>query len=359
MKKVVFFSKNMNMGGMEKSLVKLLNELVKHYEITLILEEKEGPLLDFLNKSIIIKEYKLSSSKNIVLKKFYNLTKRIFWYVRNFHKYDFSCNYATYSIIGSRLAQKASKNNSYYIHSNYYQMYKGKDEEIKQFFSPHNIEKYKTIFFVSNESKELLSEIYPQLENKFQVLNNLIDYENIYKLAKRNKNINLSKGTNILFLGRFDNESKNIELLLNSFYQVIKKDQSFHLYLIGSGPFYANIEEFINNKKLNKNIIIIKETLNPYPYLEQCDSLILTSNYEGFPVVFLEALVLNKQIISTIICSDESLNMEDYVVKVEKNIDDIVNNILNIKNKLQNNKNLDFSKLNEKKIQPLKEVIER
>ena len=69
MKKIIFFSKHMNIGGMEKSLVILLNSLTKYYDITLVLEQKKGLLLNDLNSLIKVKEYKLSTSKNIVFRK--------------------------------------------------------------------------------------------------------------------------------------------------------------------------------------------------------------------------------------------------------------------------------------------------
>ena len=48
------------------------------------------------------------------------------------------------------------------------------------------------------------------------------------------------------------------------------------------------------------------------------DYIILTSDYEGFPVTYLEALTLNKQIITTINTSDESINMKDYANIISK-----------------------------------------
>ena len=44
MKKIIFFAKDLNVGGIETSLVNLLNELSKFYNTTLVREKKEGPL---------------------------------------------------------------------------------------------------------------------------------------------------------------------------------------------------------------------------------------------------------------------------------------------------------------------------
>ena len=48
---------------------------------------------------------------------------------------------------------------------------------------------------------------------------------------------------------------------------------------------------------------------NPYPYFKECDSVILTSNFEGYPVVYIESLVFNKPIITTDV-SDSKKDIE-------------------------------------------------
>ena len=54
MKKIVLFSKNLNIGGMENALVNLINELVRFYDITLILEEKTGILMDNIDMIFLV-----------------------------------------------------------------------------------------------------------------------------------------------------------------------------------------------------------------------------------------------------------------------------------------------------------------
>ena len=50
---------------------------------------------------------------------------------------------------------------------------------------------------------------------------------------------------------------------------------------------------------LEDKIIFLGKKQNPYPYFKIADSLILTSEYEGFPVVYLEAMLLELPIITT------------------------------------------------------------
>ena len=62
MKKILFTAYDLNVGGIEKALVTLLNKL-NDYDITLVLEHKEGIFLNLIPKNIKVIEYKVSTSK--------------------------------------------------------------------------------------------------------------------------------------------------------------------------------------------------------------------------------------------------------------------------------------------------------
>ncbi len=358
MKKLLFISKNLEMGGMEKALVTLVNTLVKDYDITLILEDKKGILLNDLDSRINIEIYKLANSKNVFIRKFKNLIHKTFWKLKNKNKYDFSCNYATYSLIGAYLAKVASSNNSLYVHNDYYELFKHNNNYFKDFFASLKVEDFKHIIFVSNEGKESFDKIYPDLKYKTCVINNLVDYSNIKKLSTHPINFKLNKDkTSFLFVGRLDNKQKNLVRMINSFHLAIKRNKNLVLYLIGNGPDKKLCEKLIKKYKLEKNIFLLGEIKNPYPYFNKCDCFLLTSDYEGYPVVLVEALVLNKQIISTIKTSDQEIDLSDYIIRIpfiEKEIAEVLTTF----KKEKIDYKIDFKKINEKRINKLIKVIE-
>ena len=184
MKKIVIFSKNLNIGGMEKSLITLLNNInLKRYNVTLVLEKKEGCLQNELKKGIKIIDYNLSNNKNILLRKITNLIKKISFIMRNYNKFDCSINYATYSIFGSQMSRICSKNNIIFIHSDYYNVYNKNIEAVKKFCELIKLNKFKKIIFVSKHSKENLIRVIPEIRKKSFLLGNLIDYKEINKRA--------------------------------------------------------------------------------------------------------------------------------------------------------------------------------
>ena len=60
-----------------------------------------------------------------------------------------------------------------------------------------------------------------------------------------------------------------------------------------------NIKLLAKELKINKDIIIVNKTYNPYPYMKNSNLLILTSKYEGFPNVLVESLTIGTPVIST------------------------------------------------------------
>ena len=358
MKKLLFISKNLEMGGMEKALVILLNELVKKYDITLILEEKKGMFFQDLNSQIKVEEYKLSTSKFTLLRRSINLIHKTLWKLKNKNKYDFACNFATYSLIGAYLAKVASTNNALYVHSNYYEAFKHNVEAFKGFFNSLNIADFQNIIFVSNESKDSFNKIYPDLKVKTIVINNLIDYNYIQTKAQEKINLPYQKNKiNFLYEGRLDNDSKNFKRMLKSFSLALKKNNNLNLYLIGSGKDQKLCEDLIQEYNLKDNVFMLGAIKDPYQYFKHCDAFLLTSNYEGFPVVLVEALVLNVPIISTISVSDSEIDLKDYIIKIpfeEEKIAKVLSNFSQTKV----NYHLDFAKINEKRIQKLINIIE-
>ena len=196
-----------------------------------------------------------------------------------------------------------SSNNSYlYVHSNYRHLYN--NEEFKQFFDERNINSYRRLIFVSKESKEGFIELYKDYINKCIVINNFIDIDEIKELSKKEK-IKRRKNKLLVFIGRLDDSSKKLSRQI----KLVKEINNLDLWIVGDGPDREKYEQEVKKYNLNDRITFFGSKSNPYPYMNEADYIILTSDYEGFPVTYLEALCLNKSIITTIPTSDEYLNI--------------------------------------------------
>ena len=77
------------------------------------------------------------------------------------------------------------------------------------------------------------------------------------------------------------------------------KDLSFKWYFVGDGGKRSEIERMISDYGLEKDIVLIGMTPNPYPFMAMADIYVQTSKFEGFGLTLNEARILNKPVIST------------------------------------------------------------
>lgn len=299
MKKLLFAAVDMDVGGIENALLTLLNYLVgKGYNITLVLEKRQGVFLDNLDNRIKIVQYAPSKSKNILIRKSSNLTKRILFTMKYKNKFDFSASFATYSKVASFVARTASKNSVLWGHADYLELFNGDEERVKGFFNSIHYDNFRKIVFVSKKASESFMHVYPNAKDKVFFCNNLIDYKKIEVLS--NEYIEEEKTTyTFVNVGRHDEVQKKLTRIIEATKMLKEDNLDFEILFIGEGKDTTLYKNLIEEYKLNEQIKFVGLKKNPYPYMKLADSIVLSSDYEGYPVVFLEALILNKPIITT------------------------------------------------------------
>ena len=352
-KDLLFADKDLRIGGIESAQVNLINRIdFNKYNVTLILEEKHGELLKQLDSRVIVKELKVSNNKNTIIRKLINVTRKIIFSIFNYNNYDFSCCYTTYSYSSNKIAKTASQNNSIYVHSDYKYVYPD-EKEFREFFDSRKVNEYKNIIFVSNESRDSFIKVYKELKNKTIVFNNFVDIDRIKKLS--NEKIDIEKNNDrplFVFVGRLDDSSKKLKRAIK-----LVKELDIELWVVGDGPDRKMYEDYAKELNVNKRIKFIGRKNNPYPYMLQADYLIITSDYEGFPVIYLEGITLNKPIITTINTSDDEINMKDYAYIVSKeNISNDVRKI--IESKTNNKKEFNLEKIFESRMKKLEKLFD-
>lgn len=353
-KSLLFADKNLGIGGIESAQVNLLNALnYQKYNVTLILEEKKGELLSKVNENVTIKELKVSDNSIVIVRKLINLTRKLIFKIFNYDNYAFSCCYTTYSYSCNKIAKIASKNNAFYVHSDYSNVYDTK-EEFREFFDSRKVSDYKKIIFVSNEARNSFLNYYPDLKPKTFVLNNLINTKEI--LIKSEEKITEIPPKNTMlfvFVGRLDDSSKKLRRAL----KIVKEVPNLHLWIIGDGPDRKLYEEYAKEQKITKKVDFFGRKENPYPYMKKADYIILTSDYEGFPVTYLEALVLEKQIITTIPTSDDLLDMKNYAHIISKDEGKMISDVKTIITKNKQKPKIDLNKLQKDRVEKLEKLI--
>lgn len=366
MKKILFSAVDLNVGGIETALVTLLNYLANEYDITLVLEKKQGALLNKLDKRIEIIEYKPSNNKIVLIRKMINLMKQIHFKRKYKSKFDFSCSYATYSNPASLVARIASKNSALWVHSEYMQMFNNDEEKYIQFFKGIRIKKFKTIIFVSQNSKKIFEKTlkkyneYKDILGRTVLIHNLIDYNQVIEKSKENiEDIKKENRFTFLHVGRHTEEDKKITRIIEVA-KMLKEDKlQFRIILVGKGKETEKYKCQVEEYGLQDKIIFLGEKQNPYPYFRIADSLILTSEYEGFPVVFIEGMILELPIITTNVSDSMEIINNKYGIVVEKNIESIYNEMkYAIKHGIKCKEKFDYVKYNSEIKNKIKKLID-
>lgn len=405
MKKLLFSAYSLDIGGIEKALVTLVNTLQnKGYDVTVALEKRQGIFLEKLNPQIHIIEYSPSESKNVIIRKSNNLIKRIKFISKYKNKFDFSACFATYSIPASFMSRVASNNSCLWGHADYFTLFNGDIAKMKQFFIERNYESFKHIVFVSQEGKRTFEKVFPEIREKLIVCNNLIDGNKIKKLAEEKLNageiefinkINLKNLTNsniessklegstnsniessklidlteieqnekenkcvtFLNVGRHDEKQKRLSRIIQASKKLKEENYKFKVLLVGDGQDTEKYKKEVEQNQLQEYILFLGKKQNPYPYFKISDCVILSSDYEGYPVVYLESFVLNKPLITTKV-SDYKEVEGKYGYVAEKTTEDIYEKMkLFLEQGFEIKEKFDYQKYNEEKLEKLEKLF--
>lgn len=102
----------------------------------------------------------------------------------------------------------------------------------------------------------------------------------------------------VLMVGRLTGE-KNIGLAIDIFAEVVKRFPRSLLVIVGAGPEQKNLEFKIHNLKLSQAVRLEGWQADLVPYWKGADVLLVTSRYEGYGRMMIEAAASGLPIVST------------------------------------------------------------
>ncbi|MGY3211424.1 glycosyltransferase family 4 protein [Mucilaginibacter sp. HD30] len=102
----------------------------------------------------------------------------------------------------------------------------------------------------------------------------------------------------VLAVGRL-NLQKGFDLLLDAWHIVNSKNTgNWQLHIIGSGELKQELEQKVRDLNLKNSVKLIPATPAIYPHFNRAGIYCLSSRYEGFPMVLLEAQTFGLPIVS-------------------------------------------------------------
>lgn len=154
-------------------------------------------------------------------------------------------------------------------------------------------------------------------KSEFDISHNLIAYQSIKERGEKelafddftqsNKpfeeivEILNSDAKKIINVGRFSVE-KGQRRLIDSFVRVWKDNPDSYLFIVGGYQvkgLYDELLSYVETLPCADHIVMIMAMSNPMPLVKMCDGSILTSFYEGFGLVLVEADILGVPVVST------------------------------------------------------------
>jgi glycosyltransferase involved in cell wall biosynthesis len=83
---------------------------------------------------------------------------------------------------------------------------------------------------------------------------------------------------------------KDISTILRALSILVTKGIAFQMTILGEGPLELELKNLSRNLGISKRISWLGKTTNVFHYLRESDIFILSSTYEGFGLVILEAM---------------------------------------------------------------------
>ena len=330
MEKIVFVTEGMYRGGVETTLINWIETIdFSQYQVTLLLNKREGALLSRVPSSVDIIEipelskclhgkwiqrllwflkYKgpqiglLFFCHAIIYKIRHNRGSYYAWILKQIHKYPEPFDYAiSYTMPDSICTGYVSR----CIEAKYKWMWSHVDVD---FYTNHELDgmeqfyiHYDKIINVSVYSQDTFKSKYNFLQDKTCCIYNLVDKNRILELSRLEETHWVKAVTTILTVGRIDPQ-KGQDLVVDVATLLRRAGYNFVWYLVGPKAdtlFFNRLSERIVECHLENHVQYLGETNNPYSYMQQCDIYVQPSRYEGYCTTITEAKILCKPIIMT------------------------------------------------------------
>ena len=336
MKKIAIFVDNLNVGGIQKSLVNMLQRMdYQKYEIDLYIFDNDF----FYTINNHVNVIKLSRPCKLLNFLPFNIAKKIYKTKIPDKKYDVAIDFDSYQMhtaIGTLniLAQK------HYIWVHNDVQIKLKNEikyRILHFFFKKKYRFFDGYCAVSNGALASFKALENYPDKEYHVIPNYINTDEIKTKMQEKNDLKVDPNKiNIVSVGRLVYQ-KGFDIMLENIKKLTLKRQDFHLYIIGDGPLRQKLTSYCEELAITDYVTFLGNQKNPFSFLKKMDLFYLSSRYEGQGMVILEALAVGLDVIIP-------KHLEKYCPLV-KGSDDVLKDLSNYSKK-KNKKFNDLEKYN-------------
>lgn len=324
-KKILFVLDSLRIGGAEKSLITLLSLLdYERFDVDLQLITRTGKFLSYVPREVNIlpstaweqyialplwkKFFKISLSWTRLYTAFILRTKKIIgreidvfmWktispHINTLEKdYDVAIGYGQYAPSFFVVDKVNAKRKVGYMNT---------------IISPpksllgtlqQNFQNLDFIVAVSKDAKDSIVKLFPDFNNRIEVIKDSISKSNIERMAQEYTPL-FPEGSvlRIATAARLYDGAKGMDILLKTALYLKNKGVNYHWVVMGNGGYRPQMDSFIKENHLEQNLLLLGETPNPYPYIKHATLYVQTSRFEGYGLALAEARLLNTPIVTT------------------------------------------------------------
>ncbi|WP_223608959.1 glycosyltransferase [Chryseobacterium sp. OSA05B] len=306
---VLFRHRSMEMGGVEKVILSILNNLnPEKFDITVCLNLNQGELRNEFPKHIkkvYITDGKEDFSNNPLIHKLQLLRRRLkLSRAQKDHKIsdrllgnkkfdiEIAPSYSTFSSVINSSNAASKKVGWFHSEINVPKLQPLVPDILK------NFPQFDHMIYCSQKIKDMMHQYYPDLSYPQEsVVINAIPIDEIKRKAEE-KTEALPEGPVFVSVGRL-HDRKGYHKLIDAHKKLMDEGFRHTIMILGSGEELKNLTEQIRQNNVQETFILAGNKMNPYPYVKNADYFILPSESEAWPLVIAEALILQKPIIAT------------------------------------------------------------
>lgn len=306
--KVLFRHRSMEMGGVEKVMLSLLNNLDREkFEMTVCLNINQGELRDEFPKhvrKVFLTRGKEDFSGNTVLQKIQLILRKL--RLQKIQKqpaiadkllgeqYDIEIGmtYGDFPAVLNSTNKNSKKIGWFHSEINLPKLQPLVPGILK------NFPEFDQMIYCSQKIKDMMHQYYPDLQYPpEEVIINAIPVDEIRKKADEPVT-GLPAGPVFVSIGRLHSR-KGYHKLILAHARLITDGFHHSVIVVGDGEEFQNLKQQIADNKVEDTFILAGNKMNPYPYVKNADYFILPSESEAWPLVIAEALILQKPVIAT------------------------------------------------------------
>lgn len=326
-KKILFLIHTLQVGGAEKVLVDLVNNMNKEkFDITVMTIINTGAFRNKLSDDIKYKtilDIPILNKKNDkngneksgnllnngnkikkILAEIYRMTWRLINCSRIHKKYignEYDVEISFLEGIPTKIIAASNNKKSKKIAWIHVDLLKERKSE--KFFKnlkeeKNAYEKFDNIVGVSKVVKDQFIKKFSYKDvDSVMVKYNPIDVNNIIEKSKEKIEDVKKNNITLCTVGRLTVQ-KGYDRLLEVANRLNEDKVKFDLWIIGVGPEEQMLMEYIKNNCLD-NVKLLGYKKNPYKYIRESDVFVCSSRAEGFSTVVSEAVILEKPVVAT------------------------------------------------------------